>query len=52
MESEAAMEDAPIFNDISATIRIALEKTKKVNPAKTNLAQASFEIALKQLVEK
>jgi len=52
MESKADMEDAAIFQDISATIRIALEKTKKVNPAKTNIAQASFEIALKQLVAK
>ncbi len=52
MESEAAMDDASIFNDISATIRKALEKTKKVNPSKTKIAQASFEIALKQLVER
>jgi hypothetical protein len=46
------MGDAAIFNDISTTIRKALEKTKKVNPAKTKIAQASFEIALKQLVTK
>ena len=52
MESEATMEDASIFNDISNTIRKALEKTKKVNPSKTKIAQASFEIALKQLVKK
>jgi glutamate dehydrogenase/leucine dehydrogenase len=51
MESEAVIEDAAIFNDISNTIRKALEKTKKVNPAKTKIAQASFEIALKQLVK-
>lgn len=52
MESEAAMDDAAIFNDISNTIRKALEKAHKVNPAKTKIAQASFEIALKQLVKK
>src|SRR5579859_5428382 len=52
MESEAAMEDAAIFNDISMTIRKALEKTRKINPGRTKIAQTSFEIALKQLVEK
>jgi glutamate dehydrogenase/leucine dehydrogenase len=51
MESEVSMEDEAIFNDISKTIRRALEKTKVVNPAKTGIAQASFEIALKQLVK-
>src|SRR5882672_9501393 len=38
MESEATMEDAAIFNDISSTIRKALEKTKKVNSSKTKIA--------------
>jgi glutamate dehydrogenase/leucine dehydrogenase len=52
MESEAAMEDAAIFNDISNTIRSALEKTRKANSSRTKIAQASFEIALKQLVKK
>ena len=51
MESEAPMEDAAIFHDISSTIRKALEKTKRVNSAKTKIAQTSFELALKQLVE-
>jgi glutamate dehydrogenase/leucine dehydrogenase len=50
MESEAAMDDASIFNDISKTIRKALEKTKEENPGKTKIAQASFAIALGQLV--
>jgi hypothetical protein len=45
------MDDEAIFTDISKTIRTALEKTKAVNPAKTGIAQASFEIALKQLVK-
>ncbi|GHM99235.1 amino acid dehydrogenase [Cytophagales bacterium WSM2-2] len=52
MESEAAMDDESIFNDISMTIRRAMEKTQKINPAKTKIAQASFEIALNQLVGK
>jgi hypothetical protein len=44
------MDDAAVFGDISKVIRQALEKTKKVNAAKTKIAQASFEIALKELV--
>lgn len=50
MESEVSMEDASIFNDISSTILKALKKAHKVNPQKTGIAQASFEIALRQLV--
>ncbi len=50
MENEVSMLDEHIFNDISDTILKALQKTKAVNPAKTGLAQASFEIALKQLI--
>lgn len=50
MESEVVMDDAAVFGDISKVIKQALEKTKKVNVAKTKIAQASFEIALKELV--
>lgn len=50
MEREVSMDDQSIFDDISHTIRKALEKTKAVNPDKTGIAQASFEIALQQLV--
>ena len=50
MESEVSMTDQAIFNDISKTIRKALEKTRQVNPSKTGIAQASFETALRQLV--
>lgn len=50
MESEVNMTDQAIFNDISQTIRKALEKTRQVNPTKTGIAQASFETALRQLV--
>src|SRR5688572_2503468 len=51
MESEVKMDDASIFADISQTIRSALVKTHAVNQKKTGIAQASFEIALKQLVK-
>jgi glutamate dehydrogenase/leucine dehydrogenase len=50
MENEVKMDDASIFNDISQTIRSALVKSHAVNQKKTGIAQASFEIALKQLV--
>ncbi|MEO7991984.1 MAG: Glu/Leu/Phe/Val dehydrogenase dimerization domain-containing protein [Chryseolinea sp.] len=50
MESEVGMDDASIFNDISQTIRNAMVKTHDSNPQKTGIAQASFEIALKELV--
>ena len=50
MESEVSMDDKSIFDDISKTIRKALEKSRQINPAKTGIAQASFETALKQLV--
>lgn len=50
MEHEVNMKDEDIFNDISKTIKRALEKTKKVNPGTTGIAQSSFEIALNQLV--
>jgi hypothetical protein len=50
MENEVKMDDASIFNDISQTIRSALIKSHAINQQKTGIAQASFEIALKQLV--
>ncbi|MEQ9414847.1 MAG: amino acid dehydrogenase, partial [Cyclobacteriaceae bacterium] len=50
MESEVNMVDEEIFNDISNTIKRALEKTKKVNSSTTGIAQSSFEIALGQLI--
>jgi glutamate dehydrogenase/leucine dehydrogenase len=50
MENEVSMEDEAIFSDISETIRLALLKTYQVNQKKTKIAQASFEIALKQLL--
>lgn len=50
MEKEVAMQDNEIFDDISQTIRRALEKSHKKNSAKTGIAQTSFEIALNQLI--
>lgn len=50
MESEVKMDDVSIFNDISNTIRNALVKSHAMNQKKTGIAQASFEIALRQLV--
>ena len=50
MEKEVSMTDESIFNDISHTIKTALEKTIKVSNSKSRLAQTSFEIALQQLV--
>lgn len=51
MENEVRMDDVSIFNDISQTIRSALVKSHALNQKKTGIAQTSFEIALKQLVE-
>jgi glutamate dehydrogenase/leucine dehydrogenase len=50
MEKEVTMQDQDIFEDISLTIRRALEKSHKKNSAKTGIAQTSFEIALNQLI--
>jgi glutamate dehydrogenase/leucine dehydrogenase len=50
MESEVSMTDDAIFNDISVTIEKALKKTRQLHSKKTGLAQASFELALQQLV--
>ncbi len=51
MENEVSMDDNAIFQDISDTIRRALLKTHRVNPARTGIAQASLEIALRQLID-
>ena len=42
--------DKGIFEDTSSTIKKAMEAAHKVNPEKTGIAKAAFEIALKQLV--
>jgi glutamate dehydrogenase/leucine dehydrogenase len=50
MEEEVEMTDEEIFNDVSTTIRRALETTYKMNSTNTRIAQTSFEIALRQLI--
>lgn len=50
MESEVSMDDEAIFSDCSEIILKALENVHKKNPQKAGIAQASFEIALKQLI--
>lgn len=50
MEDQVSMTDDAIFSDISNTILKTLQKTKAIDPKKTGVAQASFEIALKQLI--
>lgn len=50
MEREVSMTDEAIFSDISHTIKVALEKTRKISNSKSKVAQTSFEIALKQLI--
>jgi len=52
MESrvELPMKDAAIFDDISNTIKNALENTHKRNSEKKEICKTAFEIALKQLI--
>lgn len=52
MESkvELPMKDAAIFDDISNTIKKALENTHKRNSDKKQICKTAFEIALKQLI--
>ena len=45
-----ALTDKGIFEDISLTIRTALENANKANNNKTDIAKTAFEIALNQLV--
>ncbi|MDQ3108257.1 MAG: amino acid dehydrogenase [Bacteroidota bacterium] len=50
MQEDAVLTDEAIFSDVSMTIKKAMEKTQKLNPAKTRIAQSAFSIALKQLL--
>ncbi|MGB5321098.1 Glu/Leu/Phe/Val dehydrogenase dimerization domain-containing protein [Lutimonas sp.] len=52
MESkiDLPMSDHSIFEDTSNTIRLALEKTHRLHPYKTNICKTAFEIALQQLI--
>lgn len=51
MENEVSMDDEAVFADISTTIYRALKKTFDRQQTPTRIAQASLEIALRQLVE-
>ncbi len=50
MERRVEMTDDAIFQDTSATIKNALEKTHQKNYSKTNISETAFEIALEQLI--
>ncbi|MGO3706537.1 MAG: Glu/Leu/Phe/Val dehydrogenase dimerization domain-containing protein [Mesonia hippocampi] len=50
MEQKVSMDDEAIFNDVSETIKQALENTHKQHSATTDISKTAFEIALKQLV--
>ena len=52
MESkiDLPMSDHSIFEDTSNTIRMALEKTHRLHPYKTNICRTSLESALQQLM--
>jgi glutamate dehydrogenase/leucine dehydrogenase len=50
MSNNVMLTDDGIFKDVSKTIAKAMKKTHQKNPGKTRIAQASFEIALNQLV--
>ena len=49
MEENIEMNDFAIFDAVSKTIKVALEKAYKLNNTKTNLAKTAFEIALNKL---
>jgi hypothetical protein len=50
MSENAQLTDDAIFQDVSNTIKVALEKTHKEHASKTGIAQAAFSIALRDLV--
>lgn len=50
MSDEAELTDQAIFEDVSSTIKKAMQRTFDSNPSHTRIAQTSFEIALKELI--
>jgi glutamate dehydrogenase/leucine dehydrogenase len=50
METEDAITDEAIFNDVSHIIEAALARTHQQSAARTGIAQRSFESALRQLL--
>lgn len=51
MQPDASVTDAAIFNDVSNTIRRALEEVRGFNPLPTKLSTAALEIALNKLMK-
>lgn len=49
-KNNTELTDDAIFKDISKTIYNSMKKTHALNPGKTQIASASFQIALKQLI--
>jgi len=50
MENRVEMKDTLVFEDTSNTIKNAIVKAHSLNSSKTNISEAAFETALKQLV--
>lgn len=50
MEKRVAMTDDAIFDDVSQTIKKALQRVYEQNPDPRNISATAFEIALKQLI--
>ncbi|WP_310991280.1 Glu/Leu/Phe/Val dehydrogenase dimerization domain-containing protein [Aequorivita marina] len=50
MEREVQMTDEAIFNDVSITIKNAIQNTFDNNSTKINISKTAFEIALKELL--
>ena len=50
MTSGAGLTDEAIFNDVSETIKSALNKVHKENPSKLNISATALKIALNQLI--
>lgn len=50
MENRVEMKDTLVFEDTSNTIKNAIAKAHSLNSSKTNISEAAFETALKQLV--
>ena len=50
MEKRVAMTDDAIFEDVSQTIKSALQKVYEQNPNPADISATAFEIALKQLI--
>nr|MCU0346454.1 amino acid dehydrogenase [Saprospiraceae bacterium] len=50
MQPDAPVTDEAIFDDVSDTIRRALERVRSFNPMPTNVSTAALEIALNKLM--